>query len=153
MDSRDDRMIQEKTISWDDRKQLKEFHAWEAETLAEPLRGQYLFFGNQLYRVPEFCPPLKGLKVLRPGLQMGEIKGKLFKPAHALAMALHPEEVRRTVCADRDDIYRYLHGETLECGQEKGWVLVCVDGVSAGWGKASGQTVKNHYPKGLRISW
>ena len=153
MDSRDDKMIQEKTISWDDRKQLKEFHAWEAETLAEPLRGQYLFFGNQLYRVPEFCPPLKGLKVLRPGLQMGEIKGKLFKPAHALAMALHPEEVRRTVCADRDDIYRYLHGETLECGQEKGWVLVCVDGVSAGWGKASGQTVKNHYPKGLRISW
>ncbi|MDD7389396.1 MAG: RsmB/NOP family class I SAM-dependent RNA methyltransferase [Lachnospiraceae bacterium] len=151
--SREAGLRQEKTISWDDRKQLKEFHAWESETLAAPMAGQYLFFGNQLYRVPEFCPPLKGLKVLRPGLQMGEVKGKLFRPAHALAMALRPEEVRQAVLGSREDIYRYLHGETLDCGQEKGWVLVCVDGVSAGWGKASSQTVKNHYPKGLRISW
>lgn len=151
--SREVRFRQEKTVSWDDRKQLKEFHAWEAETLAAPFQGEYLFFGNQLYRVPEFCPPLKGLKVLRPGLQMGEVKGKLFRPAHALAMALRPEEVRQTVHGSQEDIYRYLHGETLDCGREKGWTLVCVDGVSTGWGKAGGGTVKNHYPKGLRISW
>lgn len=149
----DRRPAGEKSISWEDKKKLKEFHAWEEETLAEPLKGEYIFFGEQLYRIPESCPLLKGLKVLRPGLQMGEQKGKLFKPAHALAMALKPEEVRQAVSGSHEDIYRYLHGETLECGKEKGWVLVCVDGVSTGWGKASSQTVKNHYPKGLRINW
>ncbi|MBQ5675240.1 MAG: Fmu (Sun) protein, partial [Lachnospiraceae bacterium] len=28
--------------------------------------------------------------------------------------------------------------------------LVCVDGYSAGWGKITNGTIKNHYPKGLR---
>ena len=143
----------EKTIAWDDRKKLKEFHAWEEETLTEPVRGEYIFFGDQLYRIPEFCPPLKGLKVLRPGLQMGEQRGKIFKPAHALAMALRPEEVRQTVNGSHEEIYRYLHGETLDCGNEKGWTLVCVDGISAGWGKAGNRMIKNHYPRGLRINW
>lgn len=140
-------------IPWEDQKRLKEFHQWETETLTGPLTGEFVFFGDQLYRVPDGCPPLQGLKVLRPGLQMGELKGKLFKPAHALAMALHPEEVRQSVCVSREEIYRYLHGETISCTGEKGWLLVCVDHVSVGWGKADGKTVKNHYPKGLRINW
>lgn len=144
---------EEKTFLWDDRKKLKEFHAWEAETLAEPLQGNYLYFGQQLYRVPEFCPPLKGLKVLRPGLQIGEQKGKIFKPAHALAMALRLDEVKQAIGGSHEEITRFLRGETLDCDKEKGWVLVCVDGVSVGWGKAGNQVVKNHYPKGLRINW
>lgn len=148
-----DRFAEEKTVPWEEQKKLKEFHIWEKETLSSPLRGNYLFFGQQLYRVPEFCPPLKGLKVLRPGLQMGEQKGKVFKPAHAFAMALHPDEVRQVIRGSHDEIIRYLRGETLNCGKEKGWVLVCVDGLSAGWGKAGNQMMKNHYPKGLRINW
>lgn len=32
----------------------------------------------------------------------------------------------------------------------KGWVLMLVDGYSIGWSKLAGQTLKNHYPKGLR---
>lgn len=143
----------ESRIPWEDQKRLKEFHQWEAETLTGPLIGEFLFFGDQLYLVPEGCPPLHGLKVLRPGLQIGELRGKLFKPAHALAMALHPDEVRQCVQGSREEIYRYLHGETIPCGGEKGWVLVCVDSVSVGWGKADGENVKNHYPKGLRINW
>lgn len=35
-------------------------------------------------------------------------------------------------------------------GNYTGWTLVCVDGFSAGWGKASGGIIKNHYPKALR---
>lgn len=143
----------EKSIPWKDQKKLKEFHNWEKETLKTPLEGEYIFFGEQLYRLPQYCPPLKGLKVLRPGLQIGEQKGKVFKPAHALAMALHPEDVKQAVNRNHEEIHKYLRGETLDCGKEKGWVLVCVDGVSIGWGKASNQVVKNHYPKGLRVNW
>ena len=36
----------------------------------------------------------------------------------------------------------------------KGWCLVTIDGCAAGWGKAGGNVIKNHYPKGLRKgSW
>ena len=31
-----------------------------------------------------------------------------------------------------------------------GWALMCVDGISVGWGKYVDGRIKNHYPKGLR---
>ena len=54
--------------------------------------------------------------------------------------------------ADSDAVLGYLRGETLPApeGIRKGWVLVAADGLSLGWAKASGGTLKNHYPKGLR---
>jgi NOL1/NOP2/fmu family ribosome biogenesis protein len=44
----------------------------------------------------------------------------------------------------------YLRGESLAAPGPKGWTLVAVDGFALGWGKRVGETVKNHYPKGLR---
>lgn len=57
----------------------------------------------------------------------------------------------RTAAEQADTITR----EGRSAGQAdvsmpKGWCLVCVDGYSLGWGKASGAVLKNHYPKGLR---
>jgi len=46
----------------------------------------------------------------------------------------------------------YLKGEALQTEEDfKGWCLVCTDGYSVGWAKVTDNTVKNHYPKGLRI--
>ena len=58
-----------------------------------------------------------------------------------------------------EEALRYLRGEALSpdgdqyprLRGEKGWVLVCIGPFSAGWGKLSGNVLKNHYPKGLRI--
>lgn len=44
----------------------------------------------------------------------------------------------------------YLKGQTFSAEGEKGWYLICVDGISLGWGKLAGGIMKNHYPKGLR---
>ena len=50
----------------------------------------------------------------------------------------------------------YLRGESLALTQEEagrtrdGWIPVCVDGFPLGWGKKSGQTVKNKYPPSWR---
>jgi NOL1/NOP2/fmu family ribosome biogenesis protein len=44
----------------------------------------------------------------------------------------------------------YLRGEPIRGVGRKGWVLVTVDGYPLGWGKRVGDTIKNHYPKGLR---
>jgi NOL1/NOP2/fmu family ribosome biogenesis protein len=43
-----------------------------------------------------------------------------------------------------------MTGEPRLSAGEPGWVLVTVDGFGLGWGKRTGGTLKNHYPKGLR---
>ena len=111
-------------------------------------------FGEDLYLMPYGAQiETDGLRILRPGLWLGTVKKGRFEPAHSLAMALHPEEVRQVldVPADSREAAAFLRGESLPCDPaQKGWVLVTIDGVSIGWGKASGGMLRNHYPKGLR---
>lgn len=110
--------------------------------------GQLAVFGDQLYLLPAEIRSLDGLKAERAGLHLGCCKKRRFEPAHALAMALRPEDVTQT--AETEEPERFLRGETTGCGDQKGWTLVTTDGCSAGWGKASQGVLKNHYPKGLR---
>jgi NOL1/NOP2/fmu family ribosome biogenesis protein len=111
--------------------------------------GKAIRFGPNLYWAPADLPDLKGIKVLRPGLELGEVKKDRFEPAHGLALWLKNCANTLSLPVDSEDLRRYLHGEVLPCGK-RGWCLVQVDGYSLGWGKADGNTLKNHYPKGLR---
>ena len=95
-------------------------------------------------------PGVKGLKVLRPGLHLGTLKKNRFEPAHALALALRPEDVKHVWKLSVEEAAAYLKGQTFSAEGEKGWYLICVDGCSLGWGKLAGGIMKNHYPKGLR---
>ena len=114
--------------------------------------GQYLGFGDHLYLVPAGMPDLRGLKVLRPGLHLGERKKGRFEPSHALAQAVAPAYAAHIWQLDsrETDVRAYLNGQTLPAAGEKGWYLVCVDGFGTGWGKLAGSLMKNHYPRGLR---
>ena len=111
--------------------------------------GKPVLFGQSLYWAPEEMPELARLKVLRPGLELGEVKKGRFEPAHALALWL--KDCRNAVSypADSCEIKAYMHGEVVPC-QCRGWCLVRADGYSLGWGKGDGTVLKNHYPKGLR---
>jgi NOL1/NOP2/fmu family ribosome biogenesis protein len=111
--------------------------------------GKAISFGQTLYWAPSEMPELKGLKVLRPGLQLGEVKKDRFEPAHSLALWLNACKNSVSFPSDSVQIKAYLHGDVLPA-QVKGWCLVQVDGYSIGWGKGDGQQLKNHYPKGLR---
>lgn len=111
--------------------------------------GKAISFGATLYWAPKEMPSLKGLKVLRPGLELGEVKKNRFEPAHALALWLKDCGNRVSFSYDNPQIRAYLHGDVLP-GETKGWCLVLADGYSIGWGKGDGQQIKNHYPKGLR---
>ena len=108
-----------------------------------------MFFGETCFAVPEELPDLKSLKVLRAGLELGELRKGRFIPAHALALWQKTYPNSADFAADSREIAAYLRGETLFAPQ-KGWVLVCVDGHSLGWAKGDGNVLKNHYPKGLR---
>ena len=135
-------------------KECMEYTTFAKENLKITLQGKKIKFGEQLYLIPEDMPSLKGLKVLRPGLHLGTLKKNRFEPSHALALTLNSEDVLHSVnlASDSYDIRAYLNGQTLNAEGEKGWYLVLVDGYSIGWAKLAGTILKNHYPKGLRIS-
>lgn len=115
--------------------------------------ARYIRFGDNLYLVPAQTPPLAGLKVLRPGLHVGELKKGRFEPSHALALALRPDHAAHVWRLDLGErtVGDYLNGVTFPAQGAKGWYLVCVDGFGTGWGKLAGGIMKNHYPKGLRV--
>lgn len=121
-----------------------------AEDWIDSQGGMLQRFGEQIYLVPEQMIPLKGLKVLRPGLHLAADKKNRLEPSHALALALRPQDTDRRRELTKEEAERYLHGESLACGSEKGWLLLTYLDYPIGFGKASGGQIKNHYPKGLR---
>ena len=111
--------------------------------------GKAVLFGTGLYWVPEEMPLLRGVKVMRPGLELGEVKKDRFEPAHALALWLKSAKNTENFTSESSQIKAYMHGETVPSAKS-GWCLVTVDGYSIGWGKGDKTVLKNHYPKGLR---
>ena len=112
-------------------------------------KGKLIAFGQSLFLAPEELPDLRGLKVLRPGLELGEVKKDRFEPAHAWALWLKTAKSVADFPADSPEIAKYLRGEAIQ-GSQTGWTLLTVDGLSLGWVKGSGGTLKNHFPKALR---
>ena len=104
--------------------------------------------GDRLLAVPAEAPALNGIKVVSPGLWLMRVGRSHIEPEHPLAMAI--PVARR--CADLDDAAaaRYLAGEALPVEGPRGWTLVTWRGMPLGWGKQTGDTLKNHLPKGLR---
>lgn len=135
-----------------DQKLLKDYYQFAKETLKETPEGKFIVFGEQLYIIPEEMPAFDKLKVVRPGWHLGTIKKNRFEPSHALALSLKGDEVIKKVNLDSksSETIAYLKGETIRKEGEKGWYLVTVDGYSLGWGKLTGNQLKNHFPKGLR---
>lgn len=105
--------------------------------------------GNLLF-APLTSLPLTGLKVLRPGLPLGEMNGRVVVPHHALAMALDTKAAQRTVLVSGEEAARFLSGEALPYSLDRGWHQVNTNGLPLGWGKAAPGRLNNNYPKGLR---
>lgn len=114
--------------------------------------------GDRVFYIPEHMPEVKGLRILRCGLYMGEMKKKRFEPSQALAMFLKAGEFPNAVSFPAEDerVIRYLKGETIELTKQEetqckdGICLICVEGFSLGFGKLSNGTVKNRYLPGWR---
>ena len=97
----------------------------------------------------------RGLRIIRNGLLLGELKKNRFEPSQAFAMALTKDQFNN--CLDLpvsdDRVIRYLKGETIDIDDfnvKSGWTLVCVDGYPLGWGKNANGQLKNKYLAGWR---
>lgn len=136
------------------------------ETISEDMaawikNSRLVMFGEQLYRLPDIEVDIKGLKVQRAGLHIGEFKKQRFEPSHSLALALKISEAKNVVKLTWDDPQTtgFFNGQSVMLSDEqaaeckKGWALVCVDGYPAGWGKVNGAQVKTIILRGLEIKY
>lgn len=148
--------VQENTLLKPDRKSrgvLEEFFrdsGWKPEWDRVEIRS------GKVYQVPRLPRIPGGIRFLRNGLLMGELKKDRFEPSQQLALAMgagqYPGRIRLDPQDDR--IGRYLRGETISaCGEatvKSGWLLVCAGEFPLGWGKLVGDLIKNKYASGWR---
>ncbi len=127
------------------------FKAFEEDFFMRPPEGAiHTLRDGRMYLVPAGMPDLAGVRLLRLGVEAGEWDGKLFRPAHALAMA-YGDRAKRQLRLSREEAKKYLRGEVLPCDGFAGWCVVCVEEFPLGLGKVSGGVLKNHLPKGIRM--
>ena len=99
---------------------------------------------ERVYYMPEDLPALKGVRFLRSGLLLGELKKKRFEPSQALAMYLKKENYKKTLdfSVDDDRVVKYLKGETLGCGRscdaERKGLVSCLCGRLSAWLRKAG---------------
>lgn len=111
--------------------------------------------GDQLSLLPEDAPDIrllsgKGIRLLRAGLPLCRVGKGFAVPDHALAMAMKPMDAKRVFDMDEKTAARFMEGEEIQAETDKGWTLMTYKNMPLGWGKASGEAIKNHLPKGLR---
>ncbi len=127
------------------------------ELFSDPENRQVRVLGGVYALVPDHMA-VAG-KCFSFGVPLGELRGTRIHPHHHLFSAYGAEMRRKWNFSAADPrILRYLHGDTVEItekdciGEEgDGFGAVLVDGCPLGGAKRVGNTLKNHYPKGLRI--
>ena len=116
--------------------------------------GTFIKRENRLYFEPLHDLDLKGLRVLRSGLYLGEYKHDRFEPSFALAMALDKNSFRNTIDLRSDDerVVKYLKCETINVSDfnNEGYALIIVDGQPLGFGISNKGILKNKYPANYR---
>ncbi len=110
---------------------------------------------DHLNYLPEGCPELNGIRVLRCGWYLGNIKNGRFEPSGAFAMGLRPDEIANKISVPSSDprTRKYLKCETIEtdAGVKDGKYLIMADDYPLGWGIVRNGNVKNKYPAGWRM--
>lgn len=110
--------------------------------------------GEYVLLIPEAAQLHAGLRYLRTGLLLGQLKNGRFRPSQALAMNLRKEEWTDPIdlSADSPEVIRYLKGETIEASEAgQGYRLLCADGFPLGFVKQDRMRLKNMYLPGWRM--
>lgn len=130
---------------------LKVLKAFYQENLNKKVPSYIIENNGHLYAVKKNFPELKGIRVLRNGLYLGEVRKNRFIPSYSLALTLTKVDVKKSYDypSESEEIKKYIHGETLEGTGKKGFGVIFVDGYPLSFYKESNQ-VKNLFPKGLR---
>ena len=135
---------------------------------------------DKVFLIPKDAPDTKGLRTMRNGVYLGEIKKKRFEPSQSLPMLLKASDFDNVLRLKPDSIavYKYLRGETLELEDVRddiyfddismadksidlfiseligkpGWIMICVMDYPLGFAKNIRGTLKNKYLPGWRMT-
>lgn len=128
-----------------------------SELKLEIASGDIKIQGEKVYYISPLAGNLKGLRALRTGTLLGELKKNRFEPSQAFAMTLKDGDYSSQVNLSLSDaaVIKYLKGETIEVEDSQvtgkaSMKLVMVDGYPLGWGKYNNGQVKNKYLPGWR---
>ncbi|MBF0579123.1 RsmF rRNA methyltransferase first C-terminal domain-containing protein [Erysipelotrichaceae bacterium RD49] len=109
--------------------------------------------GVQVYGMNHPFLTLKKGKVLRQGVQIGELIKNRFEPAHAFYLSKSvARKGRAKTETTLEQMNSFYHGEQLNMEAPKGFRALCYRGIPYGFGKSSQSRVTNKLPKGLRLN-
>ena len=133
---------------------IEYFEKFWQENLNIPIPKNIISHEKSLMAVSSELPSLKGLRIVRSGFYLGDIKTKRFEPSQALAMSLKKDNFKNIINFSIGDekLNRYLKGESFEIDAKNGWGLVCVEGYPLGFCKVLNGRLKNKYSKSWLIS-
>ena len=120
------------------------------DNLCEIPAGRLAKYGENIVLISHGYP-VPPRSVFMAGVLVGEIQGNILKPSHQFFSVFGRKFKHRVELTASDPrVDSYLSGLEIGAQIENGWCSVIYEGAPLGGGKASGGTVKNHYPKGLR---
>lgn len=126
--------------------------AFFKEQLVKPLPYIYENKGKVYMKNTPFIK-LNKTKILRQGIFCGEIIKNRFEPHHHFYMASFLDRQRtRVVALDDEQCRIFLSGNILNIPYPKGYVALSYHSHILGFGKSDTKTIKNKYPKGLRVN-
>jgi 16S rRNA C967 or C1407 C5-methylase (RsmB/RsmF family)/NOL1/NOP2/fmu family ribosome biogenesis protein len=120
-----------------------EFAAEILRNPIDPVRVE--FRGSTFYVLPD-AMHLPASIALRPGLPLGRLVGATFRPAHALAMALRPEEVTAHEELGDAEMLAFREGREVHRPGAPGWVLVTTGRWPVGWARRKGDILLAKLP-------
>lgn len=108
---------------------------------------------NQFYIYDFEEIDLSKVNVLRYGLHLGYIENNRFIPSHSLAM-VNDIDKNNFIELTREQSIDYMQGLTVNVSNsiKKGYEIASYNGLALGFVKQVNNTLKNHLPKGLRVS-
>ncbi len=131
-------------------KQNKDFDKFLKENLTITLPAY--IYNNNLYYTKDVSLIKSNINYLSLGVKLGKFEKDIFKPDHFLFSAFGVYFKRQVKLSFNDEKAKaYLHGEGFECDLDNGYCSVLIDNCAVGGAKIVNKTLKNHYPKGLRI--
>ena len=103
----------------------------------------------QRFLVPTKLPKNFEELALRPGLFLGSQIGSKFVPSHHES---HVKNAEGSIELTKEEVIKYLKGETLNKKCPDGYFFVSYIGMNLGVVYSINGILKNYYPKGLRLS-
>ena len=103
----------------------------------------------QVFKCPNKLPANFEELSLRPGLLLGSNLNDKFIPSHHYS---HVSNSDKSIELNKEEVIKYLKGETLNKKYPDGYHFVSYLGMNIGVVYSINGVLKNYYPKGLRLS-